>query len=311
LTAKVENPPSWDAMSSEPLATLVRPIVVVGAPRSGTTLLGKLLGSHPALAHLDEPRLTWRYGNDAKSDMLSPEDARPEVCQHIRATFDAAIRKAGKQRLIEKTPSNSLRMGFVDRVLPGCLFVHIIRDGVESTLAIRRFWQQHARGVMRHKLVERLREINPRRLPYYFREFVRRTMPKPLAGLVKQPVWGPRIPGIDGMLQELELIEVCALQWRTCVEAARDYGHTLPRDRYFECRLEELTPEVLGRLLQFCQLEDSPDVWQTFEREFDPSQTTYRRSQAMPADVDAIRRWIEPTMTWLAATSVSSESESL
>lgn len=300
-------------MASAPDDLLDRPIVVVGAPRSGTTLLGQLLGAHPTLALLGEPRLTWRYGNDGKSDMLSAADARPEVCRHIRSTFNAVIREAGKQRLVEKTPSNSLRMGFVDRVLPGCLFVHIIRDGTESTLAIRRFWQQHAHGIVRRKLVERLREIDLRQLPYYFREFVRRAMPKRLAemGLVRQPVWGPRLPGIDEMLRELELIEVCALQWRTCVEAARDYGRSLPRDRYFECRLEELTPDVMGSLLQFCQLDDSPEVWQAFERQFDPSQTSYRRDQATPADIDAIRRWIEPTMTWLTATSSPSASASV
>lgn len=286
-------------MASAPEPFLDRPIVVVGAPRSGTTVLGQLLGYHPALAHLEEPRLTWRYGNDRKSDMLSPHDARPEVCQHIRSTFAAAVRNANRQRLIEKTPSNSLRMGFVDRVLPGCLFVHIIRDGVESTLAIHRFWQQHARGVRPRKLLERLREISPRRLPYYAGEFLRRAMPKPLAGLVRQPVWGPRIPGIDGLLKDLTLIEVCALQWRTCVEAARDFGRTLPSDRYFECRLEDLTPEVMKSLLEFCQLSDSPEVWQAFERDFDPGQTRHRRSEAPPGDVEAIRRWIEPTMKWL------------
>jgi hypothetical protein len=278
---------------------LDRPIVVVGAPRSGTTLLGQLLGCHPTLAHVEEPRLTWRYGNDGKSDMLTPNDARPAVCRHIRSVFASAVQIAGRQRLIEKTPSNSLRMAFVDRVLPGCLFVHIIRDGVESTLAIRRFWQEHARGVIPRKLFERLREINPRQLPYYAREFVRRTMPRPLAGLVKQPVWGPRIPGIDGMLKELELIEVCALQWRTCVEAACNYGRQLPKDRYFELRLEDLTPEVMKSLLEFCQLGDSPEVWEAYQREFDPAQTAYRRAAAPPEEIETIRKWIEPTRKWL------------
>lgn len=286
-------------MASDLDLLLDRPIVVVGAPRSGTTLLGQLLGAHPSLAHLEEPRLTWRYGNDGKSDMLSPEDARPAVQQHIRGAFAAAVRNAGRTRLIEKTPSNSLRMGFVERVLPGCLFVHIIRDGVESTLAIRRFWEQHARGVMPRKLAERLREVKPRQLPYYAREFARRAMPKPFSRLVKQPVWGPRLPGIDGMLQELPLIEVCALQWRTCVEAACQYGRNLPPERYFECRLEELSAELLERLLKFCQLKDGPDVWQAFERDFDSAQTSHRRAGAPPEDVAAIRRWTEPTMAWL------------
>jgi hypothetical protein len=281
---------------------LQRPIVVVGAPRSGTTLLGQLLGAHPALAHLEEPRLTWRYGNDGKCDMLSPADARPDVRRHIRAAFAGAVRQSGKQRLIEKTPSNSLRMGFVEAVLPGCLFVHIVRDATESVLAIRRFWEQHAHGVPKGKLVERLREINLRQLPYYGREFVRRAMPRPLRGLVRQPVWGPRIPGIDGLLRDLPLLEVCALQWRMCVEAARQYGQSLPADRYLECRLEEMSPELLRKILSFCQLDQASEVFAAFERDFDASQTSHRRAQATPQEVEQIQKWVEPTTQWLGAT---------
>jgi hypothetical protein len=278
---------------------LQRPIVVVGAPRSGTTLLGQLLGAHPALAHIEEPRLTWRYGNDGKSDMLSPEDARPDVRQHIRGTFAAAVQRARRERLIEKTPSNSLRMGFVDAVLPGCLFVHIIRDATESVLAIRRFWQQHARGVPKGKLLERLREVNLRRLPYYGREFVRRAMPSPLRGLVRQPVWGPRIPGIDGLLQDLPLLDVCALQWRMCVEAACAFGRTLPDDRYLEVRLEDLSPSLLEKALRFCQLDAAPEVAAAFERDFDAAQTKHRRKTATLEEIAVIRKWTESTSEWL------------
>lgn len=284
---------------------LDRPIVVVGAPRSGTTLLGRLLEAHPTLFHVTEPRLTWRYGNDSKSDMLAPDDARPDVKRHIRTAFAAAIRQGGGQRLIEKTPSNSLRMGFVEAVLPGCLFVHIVRDATESVLGIHRFWQQHARGVIKGKLTQRLREISLRQFPYYAREFVRRTMPRPFRGLVRQPVWGPRIPGIDGLLQDLSLIEVCALQWRMCVEAACHYGRSLPADRYLECRLEEMSPELLRKILAFCQLDATPDVFDAFQRDFDASQTSHRRAKATSQEIEQIRKWVEPTTLWLAEKSPS------
>ncbi|MDZ4657510.1 MAG: sulfotransferase [Bythopirellula sp.] len=287
-------------MASEPVdAQLDRPIVVIGSPRSGTTLLGNLLGAHPQLAHVEEPRLTWKYGNDDKSDMLRPADARPEVCQHIRQTFGRAVRNAGRQRLIEKTPSNSLRMGFVEQVLPGCLFVHTIRDGVESVLSIRRFWQEHARGVPKEKLLERIKEINFKRAPYYFKEFVRRAMPQPLAGLVGKPVWGPRIPGIDGLLAQLDLLEVCCLQWRMCVEQACDYGRQLPPERYMECRLEEMSPTLLETVLTFSQLETTPEVEAGYHKLFDQGLTTRRRTDADPQDLATIRRWIGPTMQWL------------
>lgn len=283
--------------SLDPL--LHRPIIVIGAPRSGTTLLGNLLKHHPALAYLEEPRLTWRFGNDRKSDLLRPEDARPGVRKHIRMSFAKAVRDAGKQRLLEKTPSNALRLGFVEQVLPGCQFVHIIRDGTESVLSIRKYWQGHAGGMKPHKIAERLREIDWRRAPHYFKEFLRRAMPRPLAGFVHQPVWGPRIPGIDSLVQELDLLEVCCLQWRMCVEMACQYGRQLPSERYFECRLEDISPELLEPILEFCQLDRAPEMSSAFDRVFDPALLTRRCSQADAQELETIRRWIEPTLRWL------------
>ena len=256
-------------MNEHSFPQLERPIVVIGSPRSGTSLLGNLLGEHPRLAHADEPRLTWKYGNDAKSDMLRAADARPEVCRYIRRTFAKLVQDSGKERLLEKTPSNSLRMEFVQRVLPGCQFIHIIRDGVESVLSIREFWQRYARGMVKVKMGQRLREINIRQAPHYFKEFIRRAMPHKLSGLVGQPVWGPRIPGLSGLLKDLSLLEVCCLQWRMSVECACHYGRQLPEDRYLECRLEDMSPELLESVLEFCQLPLTPEIHAGFEAHFD------------------------------------------
>lgn len=283
----------------QPDSHLIRPIVIVGTPRSGTTFLGKVLSAHPSLAYLEEPRLTWRYGNDHKSDMLDPQDARPEVCEYIRRQFAAAVQSAGRERLLEKTPSNSLRLGFVDQVLPDCQFVHILRHGVDSVLSIHGYWQQHSVGIKPQKVAERLREMNWRRAPYYFKEAFRRVLPRRLSRLASQPVWGPRIPGIDGLLRELDLLEVCCLQWRMCVESACQFGRQLPADRYLECRLEEMSPELLRSILRFAGLEESDAMWATFEREFDPTLPRGRRDGADQGEIETINRWIEPTLQWL------------
>jgi hypothetical protein len=283
--------------STEP--QLDRPIVVIGSPRSGTTLLGSLLGMHPLLAHVEEPRLTWRYGNDDKSDMLRGADARPEVCQHIRQKFAKAVKDAGRERLIEKTPSNSLRMEFVDRVLPNCIFVHTLRDGVESVLSIRKFWEQHAHGLLKGKLIERFRETGLKRAPYYFKEALRRVMPKSFSSIGGKPVWGPRLPGIDGLLEQLDLLEVCCLQWRMCVEQACFYGRQLPQGRYLEVRLEDMSPQLLESVLTFCELDMTPEVEAGFQNIFDGAMTTRRKTQADSQDLETIHRWIGPTMAWL------------
>ncbi len=278
---------------------LKKPVIIVGSPRSGTTILSQILKQHPELAYLEEPRLTWRYGNDSKSDMLTPEDATPAVCAHIRSEFAKAVRESGRPRLLEKTPANSLRLGFVDRVLPDCKIIHIIRNGVESVLSIRRFWTQHATGVKRSKLRQRLREVGLRRAPFYAKEMLRRMIAKRIPGMVHQPVWGPRIPGINALLRDLDLLDVCSLQWRTCIEAACQYGRQMPPDRYRECRVEEMSPELIRSLLDFAELDNAPAIWDWFEKEFDPPQPDQRSNAAEANDIARIRTWIEPTLKWL------------
>lgn len=282
--------------------TFDRPIVTVGSPRSGTSILSDLLQSHPDVVFLDEPRFIWRWGNDRKSDVFAPEDARPEVRDYIRRRFHQQLTEAAGKRLVEKTPANALRLGFVDRVLPEARYIHMIRHGVDSIISIRSFWTNHARGVRDIKpgrFTQRLREISPRRLPAYAKEAARRILPGRLSRVFGRAVWGPRLPGIEAMLRDLDLLEVCALQWRMSVELACHFGRSLPPERYLECRLEDMNESKLREILAFCELEDHPDTRGYFREHFDASAIGARRAAADPADVETIRRWIEPTMQWL------------
>ena len=124
-----------------------RPIIILGAPRAGTSLLGRLLETHPELEHVKEPRFVWRYGNDSRSDMLPAIAARPEVIAHINAYFDRHIAERDGARLVEKTPSNSLRVPFIEKVFPDAQYVHIMRNGYDSAMSIRWYWQNFTKGM--------------------------------------------------------------------------------------------------------------------------------------------------------------------
>ena len=146
---------------------------------------------------------------------------------------------------------------------------------------------------------KRVREVKLRQLPSYGRELLRRMMPESLSFLARHPVWGPRIPGIDGLLEELDLLEVCALQWRMCVEAACQYGRSLPADRYLELRLEALSAESITPVLAFCGLGDEPALHEYLRDHFDRRMPGARTAAADPAEIEVIERWIEPTLQWL------------
>ncbi len=279
---------------------LARPIVILGAPRSGTTILSQLLKLHPAVYLANEPRILWKYGNDSRSDALRAVHATPAIRSHIRREFASQMRTAERIRLVEKTPSNSLRVEFVDVVLDDCVFVHVMRSGVESVLSIREYWRNFSTGLVRNQLWVRLKEMKPSQMPHYAREFARRISGKFVPGVAGPSVWGPRPPGIVEMARDLDLLEVCAWQWRTCVESACRAGRELPPHRYTECRLDELDSEGLRKILQFCQLAPSDEVMAEHARRFDASASGSRSGGADPADVVRVRQLIAPTETWLA-----------
>ncbi|MEM1303482.1 MAG: hypothetical protein AAGG46_01210, partial [Planctomycetota bacterium] len=241
--------------------------------------------------------------NDARSDALRPRDARPSVVTLIRRDFARQVREAGRARLIEKTPSNALRLGFVDAVLPGSVYLHVMRSGVESVLSIRDFWDKHAAGVgsVKRKLLwQRLREMRPTQAPHYAKEFARRALGTVAPKSVGPPVWGPRPPGISEMARDLDPLEVCAWQWRMCVEHTCTEGRKLPPDRYTEFRLEEVDEALLVRLMEFAGLAPSDEVLESFRARFDASKPSGRSKQGADADVERARELVAPTEAWLA-----------
>lgn len=286
------------------------PVFILGSPRAGTSVLGRLLEAHPALCHVKEPRLVWRYGNDHRSDVLAAECARPEVANHIRSYFKSKVDESGADlRLLEKTPSNSLRVPFIEKIFPNAKYVHITRNGFDASLSIRHYWLQFTKGVSQGRrgssqsiLSQRIQEMRFKQIPYYLPELIARVTAKP--GGSPRTMWGPRLPGMKQMVRDMNLLEVAALQWRTCVESARIDAQRLAPERYFELRLEDLNEEALIDILEFLQLDYHADVKDYFANEFISNKTESRRSEITEDDRICLRRVLTPTMNWLGYDEV-------
>jgi hypothetical protein len=104
---------------------------------------------------------------------------------------------------------------------------------------------------------------------------------------------------MDELLRDLDLLEVCCLQWRWCVEAACRTGRKFPSDRYLECRLEDMGDDLLDRVLEFCRLPPSSEVKEAFASNFRPAQPQRRIVAANQQEINRIQGWIGPTMSWL------------
>jgi len=208
--------------------------IVVGAPRSGTTLLRFMLDSHPDLAIPPETgflsiadRLTGS-GDALRRDFFAavrtfPPDAPGwndfgledgqfwatlldvdpfSVADGYRAFYRSYAARFGKGRWGDKTPMYCMHVATIESVLPEARFVHIIRDGRDVALSLREMWFS---------------------------------------------------PGHS--------MEAQAEHWRRCVSTAREQGAGCRN--YLEVRFEELilhTERVLRRICEFIELPYSAEM---------------------------------------------------
>ncbi len=118
------------------------PILVVGMPRSGTTLVEQMLAAHPRIGTAGEcnalPQI--RKGvNPANLD-------RATVDKHARAYLDRLREAApGADRVVDKLPGNYMNLGLVSRLTPAATVIHCVRDPRDTCVScfFQNFGESH------------------------------------------------------------------------------------------------------------------------------------------------------------------------
>lgn len=114
-----------------------KPVFIIGCGRSGTTLLGEILALHPKVKYIYEPYNLWAaidpvtdflglYTRGERHCMLDAEFAS----RAARTRFRRLMTPPRGKTLVEKSPVNALRLGFLEAIAPGARFIHMVRDGV-------------------------------------------------------------------------------------------------------------------------------------------------------------------------------------
>ncbi|MEF8982645.1 sulfotransferase family protein [Thiohalorhabdus sp.] len=232
--------------------------MIIGAPRSGTNMLRDVLTQFPGVATwpCDEINYIWRHGNlRYPSDEFTPDMARPRVRRYIRRQFDWVARRYGAEFVVEKTCANSLRVPFVDAVVPEARYVFIRRDGLDAVGSAMKRWKA---PLDIPYLARKARFVPLTDLPYYGGRYLWNRFYRLFSREERLAFWGPQLAGMEELLAEHPLDEVCALQWRRCVASAAAAFAAMPAEKWLEVAYEDFVtaPErELGRVLDFLGIE--------------------------------------------------------
>ena len=123
------------------------PVFICGMYRSGSTLLERMLGAHPAIASGGELNvLGWLINNHLGPFPQGAQAATKTQLQSIAEEYDAKVRELvpDSPLVIDKQPDNFLRVGLIRSIFPKCKIIQTRRDIRDNCLSL--YFQQFARA---------------------------------------------------------------------------------------------------------------------------------------------------------------------
>jgi hypothetical protein len=143
-----------------------KPIIILAAPRSGSTLLHELLSQCRSIWTLKDessviideiPRLSAQH-RGFESNALGAEDADVQTSRELLSRFVGLLRSADDAwypeippdrrpvtvRFLEKTPRNAYRVPFLRALFPDARFIFLYRDPRENIGSIIDAWQSRS-----------------------------------------------------------------------------------------------------------------------------------------------------------------------
>jgi LPS sulfotransferase NodH len=225
------------------LPKIERPVFIVAAPRSGSTLLFETLASssqlctvggeahwlvegieslRPGAPGIDSNRLTAAHASDAIAN-----DIREQILSRLQDQSGQALSEPGARRFLEKTPKNALRIPFFNHIFPDARFVFLWRDPRENISSIMEAW----------------------------RSGQWRTYPK-LEGF--DGPWSLLLPPGWRDMNGQPLAEIAAWQWRATNAQILDDLQILAPERWTVVQYSDLVNEPAGTVGKVCEFLGIP-----------------------------------------------------
>jgi hypothetical protein len=157
---------AWNLPAGDNGRLLTAPVVIFSAPRSGSTLLRVILGSHASLyappelplKHLGVRAETQWIQASLEGLELTVEDLEHMLWDRVLAE---ALQRSGKPRLVIKTPSNILVWERIAACWPDARFVFLLRHPAAAVASLHSSfdprWRPEEAGRMEESVARGLR----------------------------------------------------------------------------------------------------------------------------------------------------------
>ncbi len=234
-----------------------RPLFIVSAPRSGSSLLFENLSKFEEIwsigqeSHDIEMDINYLHpkAHDYKSNRLT--EASSAVATDVKHWFAKRLQNSEKTaytkienppkkiRFLEKTPKNSLRIPFLKQVFPQARFIFLYRDPLENISSLLEFWR------------------SSRFLTY-------KDMPR-----WSHKEWYGLLPPNWESLKDSSLAEIATYQWRMANQTILNDLSDLTENAYCFVTYKELIEQprkTFQRLSSFAQLTWSDEINQLFSQ---------------------------------------------
>jgi len=237
------------------------PIFLFGNTRSGTTIVQKVIATHPDVVGWYEPNALWLYPDPGRiHDEFEVGDATDKAKRFIRNRFLRYQKQNGNRLVMEKTPQNILRIPYVHEIFPDATFLFIVRNPFSFISSVEYKWQRPVTG---RGIIRRLKDTPLSTLPYWVRRYMDQQVNKRILRRKYLSIWGPRYRGIQEDLQRYDQLTIIARQWaipskKAEKDMARFAGGEILRLKYEDFVDNPLSN--LERICAHCGLEMSDDM---------------------------------------------------
>jgi hypothetical protein len=255
------------------------PIFVVGAGRSGSTIMGKVLSMHQAIGFLNEPKALWytvcpqedvngHFGNGPARYRLTSQDVTPQGCEAARRLLGAYLMITGADRVLDKNPEMVFRVPFVKSIFPDAKFVFLVRNGWDTISSIVKWSQQHARSA--NGDVEDWWGVNQRKWHFMLEQLV-----------TTEPLLSDVYQDVRAFTRHADM---AAVEWIVTMQEGKRLMRSRP-DCTHLVHYEDLTSQpqtTLQSLLGFCEL-DEDRVFMSYAQQVLKSVPHKKRLELSPA----------------------------